>query len=122
MFLLLSHSPVFAGDSPEVIYQKYIQAVRAKNYDRISLYINYYNNLKLEAMTLALRMKEINKMFEKAHTDYAIVKKEIKRNEAYLYLEANAIEPYTKQMRKYKGKVSMVKENGEWKIHTISWY
>ena len=110
----------FAVDSPEAVYQKYSAALKSKNPDELNKYLSKHQKDKLNAETPEDRQKVISLVVAFMPKSIRIVDQSISPDDKTATLELMGIGGISGGDEVY-GKVTMVKENSEWKIEREQW-
>jgi hypothetical protein len=120
MFLLLAGSVAFSGDSPEAVYQKYSAAIQTKNLDELNKYLSSQRREELNEEIPEDRQKMIELVAAFMPKSTRIVEQQISPDDKKATLKLVGIGGISGKDKVF-GKVTMVKENSEWKISSEKW-
>lgn len=119
-FSLLGGRFAFAADSPEVVYQKYIAAIKSKNLDELNKYLSMQQRDKLNTERPEDRQKMIELIAAFMPKSIRVVEQVISLDNKTGTLKLVGIGGISGNDEVY-GTVSMVKEESEWKISREEW-
>ena len=120
MLLMLAGTAAFSGDSPEAVYQKYSAAIQSKNLDELNKYLTSQRREELNAETPEDRQKMIELIAAFMPKATRIVEQQISPDDKKATLKLVGIGGISGKDEVY-GKVTMVKEDSEWKINSEEW-
>ncbi len=120
MFLLLAGSVAFSGDSPEAVYQKYRAAIQSRNLDELNKYLSSQRREELNEETPEDRQKMIELIAAFMPKSTRIVERQISPDDKKATLKLVGIGGISGKDEVF-GKVTMVKEDSEWKINSEEW-
>jgi hypothetical protein len=112
--------PAFAMDSPETVYQKYSAALKSKNLDELNKYLSKHQKDKLDAETPEDRLKIIELVAAFMPKSIRVVEQSISPDDETATLRLVGIGGISGK-EEVSGKVTMVKEDSEWKIEREEW-
>lgn len=111
--------PAFAQDPPEVVYERYESALRAKDGERIAQHLSRASREKMLADPVETRRRLLDLIAALLPASIRIVKTEVgsEAQSATLDLRGTSPDDGTPMY----GRVDLVKEEGDWKIDRESW-
>ncbi|HWP92530.1 MAG TPA: hypothetical protein VNN20_10085 [Thermodesulfobacteriota bacterium] len=120
MLLLLAVSVASSEDSPEAVYQKYSAAIQSKNLDELDKYLSSQRREELNEETPEDRQKMIELIAAFMPKSIRIVERQISPDDKKATLKLVGIGGISGKDEVF-GKVTLVKEDSEWKINSEEW-
>ena len=120
MLLMLAGSVAFSGDSPEAVYRKYSAAIQSKNLDELNKYLSSQRREEIKKETPEDRQKMIELVAAFMPKSTRIVEQQISPDDKKATLKLVGIGGVSGKDEVF-GKVTMVKEDSEWKINSEEW-
>jgi hypothetical protein len=108
-----------AQDPPEVVYERYASALRARDGDSIAQHLSRASREKMLADSAEMRQKLLELIAALLPASIRIVKTDVGAGAASATLELTGASP--DDGTPMYGRVNLVKEEGDWKIDRESW-
>lgn len=120
-FIFLASMAVIAAESPKAIYAKFNKAVKEGDWKTVESYLTKAKRDEINKIDKVKKAQLYKLIQASAPISYKVLKEEIKGEKAYLILEGKAKSIFTGKVELAQGRVTFLKENGEWKIREENW-
>jgi hypothetical protein len=119
--LLISSLSAAAAETPEQVYGKVCNAIKAKDFEGLLKLVSENARGKMLESSVQERFQILSFLSDNLPGDLKVTKRDVREKEAVLYVEGTGKSVFTGKVDKVYGMVYFIKENQIWKFDSEVW-